>query len=29
MLTGDKYFHIHPYSNEEEIFPLLDSILQD
>lgn len=29
MLTGNKYFHVHPYSNEEEIFPLLDSVLQD
>ena len=27
MLTGDKYFHIHPYSAEEEIYPLLDAIL--
>lgn len=29
MLTGDKYFRIHPYLNEEDIYPLLDSILQD
>ena len=29
MLTGDKYFQIHPYRSEEEIYPLLDSILQD
>ena len=29
MLTGDKYFQIHPYHNEEDIYPLLDSILQD
>jgi nucleoside 2-deoxyribosyltransferase len=28
MLSGDKYFHIHPYSNEEEIYPVIDSILQ-
>ena len=28
MLTGNKYFHIHPYRNEEDIYPLLDSILQ-
>ena len=27
MLTGDKYFHIHPYHFEEEIYPILDSIL--
>ncbi len=29
MLSGDKYFKIHPYSFEDEIYPLLDSILQD
>ena len=29
MLTGDPYFHIHPYAAEEEIYPLLDQILQD
>ena len=29
MLTGNKYFHIHPYRNEEDIYPLLDSILLD
>lgn len=28
MLTGNKYFNIHPYKTEEEIFPLLDSILK-
>lgn len=27
MLTGNSYFHIHPYTQEEEIFPVLDSIL--
>lgn len=27
MLTGDCYFHIHPYSSEDEIYALLDSIL--
>ena len=27
MLLGDKYFSIHPYEKEEEIFPLLDTIL--
>ena len=29
MLTGDKYFQIHPYHNEEDIYPLLDSILHN
>lgn len=28
MLTGDKYFDIHPYKTEEEIYPVIDSILQ-
>ena len=28
MLTGDKYFQIHPYERESEIFPLLDAICQ-
>ena len=27
MLTGNPYFHIHPYASEEEIYPLLDEIL--
>lgn len=27
MLTGDPYFHIHPYTAEEEIFSALDEIL--
>ena len=27
MLTGDSYFNIHPYENEEEIFAMLDTIL--
>ena len=27
MLTGDPYFHIHPYEKEEDIYPVLDSIL--
>ena len=26
MLIGDKYFEIHPYEAEEEIYPILDSI---
>ena len=29
MLTGDKYFHIHLYNAEEEIYSILDEILQD
>lgn len=28
MLSGDSYFHIHPYHREEEIYPLLDAILK-
>ena len=28
MLTGDPYFHIHPYETEEEIYPVIDNILQ-
>jgi hypothetical protein len=28
MLTGDPYFHIHPYEREEEIYPQLDAILR-
>lgn len=27
MLTGNPYFHIHPYTSEEEIYQILDSIL--
>ena len=27
MLTGNPYFHIHPYSDESEIYPLIDVIL--
>ena len=27
MLTGNKYFIIHPYKNEDEIYPILRSIL--
>ncbi len=27
MLTGDSYFHIHPYDKEEEVFATLDKIL--
>jgi hypothetical protein len=27
MLTGNPYFHIHPYNTEDEIYPILDEIL--
>ena len=27
MLTGNPYFHIHPYECEEDIYPVLDKIL--
>lgn len=27
MLSGDTYFHLHPYSNEEELFGMLDEVL--
>lgn len=27
MLTGDSYFHIHPYEKEDDIFTKLDNIL--
>ena len=27
MLTGNPYFHILPYTTEDEIYPLLDQIL--
>lgn len=27
MLTGNPYFHIHPYTIEEEIFSVLDELL--
>jgi len=29
MLAGNKYFHIHPYSSEEDIYPVLDSICKE
>lgn len=29
MLTGNPYFHIHPYFKEEEIYPVIDSILRN
>lgn len=28
MLSGDKYFSIHPYHSKEELFTLIDSILK-
>ena len=28
MLTGDPYFHIHPYGEESEIYPVLEEILE-
>lgn len=28
MLTGNPYYHIHPYTAEEEIYPILDDILK-
>lgn len=27
MLAGDKYFHIHPYSGEEELLQMVDKVL--
>ena len=27
MIAGDTYFILHPYSHEEEIYPILDQIL--
>ena len=27
MLTGNPYFHIHPYEKEEDIYSVLDTIL--
>ena len=29
MLTGNPYFHIHPYDSEQGIYPQLDKILQE
>ena len=29
MLTGDDYFRIFPYENEDEIYPVLDRILNE
>lgn len=27
MLAGDKYFHIHPYANEEDLLQMVDKVL--
>ncbi len=27
MLTGNPYFHIHPYEREAEIYPILETVL--
>ena len=27
MLAGDSYFRIHPYTGEEEIYPILDRLM--
>lgn len=29
MLTGNCYFNIYPYADEEEIFPVIDNILSN
>jgi nucleoside 2-deoxyribosyltransferase len=29
MLTGNPYFHIHPYFSESDIYPVIDEILTD
>ena len=29
MLAGDPYFILHPYTREEEIYPILDQTLKD
>ena len=29
MLTGNPYFTIHPYSEEKEIYPVIDSIVAE
>ena len=29
MLTGNPYFTIHPYAEEKEIYPVIDSILAE
>lgn len=27
MLTGDSYYNIHPYEKEEDVYPIIDKIL--
>ena len=29
MLSGDTYFHMHPYTDEAELFALVDAVLED
>ena len=28
MLSGNRYFHVHPYDREDEIFPILREVLR-
>ena len=28
MLTGNPYFHIHPYECEDDVYPIIDNILK-
>ena len=28
MLAGNSFYNIHPYKDETEIYPIIDSILQ-
>lgn len=28
MLTGNPYFHVHPYEKKEDIYAVLDEVLQ-
>ena len=29
MLSGNTYFHLHPYTDEAELFALVDAVLED
>ena len=29
MLTGDSYFHVHPYTDETELLTLVDAVLEE
>ncbi len=29
MITGDSYFNVHPYTSENEIYPVIDKILEE